>query len=220
MSSVRRLAEEVLERYPEIHVLVNNAGGMNARRQVTAEGNELTLATNHLAPFLLTNLLLERLRASAPSRVITTSSNAHEGAEFDFDDLQAERHYGFIGLPRYGETKLANILFTRELARRLEGGGVTAYCFHPGLVATGFNRNNGSLLALGMTLTRPFSRSPEKGAETLVWLAETDGIEGQSGGYFFDRRERTPSRAAQDAGAARQLWDVSLGLTGLEPARQ
>jgi NAD(P)-dependent dehydrogenase (short-subunit alcohol dehydrogenase family) len=213
MSSVRRLAGEILERHAEIHVLVNNAGAVNSTRQVTSEGLELTLATNHLAPFLLTNLLLDRLRAAAPARVITTASDAHVGARFDFEDLQAERHYGPLGLSRYGETKLANILFTKELARRLEGTGVTAFCFHPGLVASGFNRNNGALLAFGMTLVRPFSRSPEKGADTMVWLAETDGIENRSGGYFVDRRERAPSPEAQDPEAARRLWEVSAELT-------
>lgn len=220
MSSVRKLAAEALDRYPEIHLLINNAGAVNARRQVTAEGLELTLAANHLAPFLLTNLLLERLQASRPARVITTSSDAHQGAHFDFDDVQAERHWGPMGLGRYGETKLANILFTRELARRLEGTGVTACCFHPGLVATGFNRNNGALLAFGMLLIRPISRSPEKGAETLLWLADAEGVEEQSGGYFVDRRLRSPSGAAQDAESAHRLWELSAELTGLEDLRQ
>ena len=142
---------------------------MYGRRQLTKDGIELTWAVNHLAPFLLSKLLLDRLKESAPARIITTASEAHQGAHIPFDDLNAERSYRGFG--RYGETKLANILFTTELARRLEGTGVTANCFHPGLVATGFNRNNGLLMDLGMTILRPVSRSPEKGAETLVWLA-------------------------------------------------
>lgn len=213
LASVRKLAAEILERLDEIHVLANNAGGMNARRQVTAEGHELTFATNHLAPFLLTQLLLPRLRASAPARVITTSSNAHEGARIHFDDLGGERHHGVFGLGRYGETKLANILFTRELARRLEGSRVAAYCFHPGLVATGFNRNNGTLMSLGMNAIRPFSRSPERGADTLVWLASADPADLVSGGYYFDRRLTTPSKAALDDEDAGRLWEASERLT-------
>ncbi len=208
-ASVRRLAAEALERYPRIDVLVNNAGAVNSRRQLTEDGIELTWAVNHLAPFLLTTLLLDRLKASAPARVITTSSAAHTGARIPFDDLAGERSFGPMGFRRYSQTKLANILFTLELARRLEGTGVTAYCFHPGLVASGFNRNNGGLVNFGMTLIRPFSRTPEKGAETLVWLAEAPEVVSQSGGYFFDRRRIQPSAAGRDAEAARRLWEVS-----------
>jgi NAD(P)-dependent dehydrogenase (short-subunit alcohol dehydrogenase family) len=209
-ASVRRLADEVLARYPRLDVLVNNAGGMNSSRRQTEDGIELTWAVNHLAPFLLTTLLLDRLIASAPARVVTTASDAHQGASaIPFDDLAGDRSYGPIGFGRYSQTKLANILFTLELARRLEGTGVEAYSFHPGFVASGFNRNNGSFLALGMTLIRPFARSPEKGAETLVWLVDSPDVEGQSGGYFYDRRRVSPSSAAQDAAAARRLWEVS-----------
>ena len=209
-ASVRRLAAEALERYLRIDVLVNNAGAVNSRRQMTGDGIELTWAVNHLAPFLLTTLLLDRLKASAPARVITTSSAAHtSAARIPFDDMAGERSFGPMGFGRYGQTKLANILFTLELARRLEGTGVTAYCFHPGLVASGFNRNNGALVNFGMTLIRPFSRGPEKGAETLVWLAEAPEVTSQSGGYFFDMRRIQPSAAGQDAEAARRLWEVS-----------
>ena len=146
-ASVRRLAAEVLARYPRLDVLVNNAGAVYRGRQLTTDGIELTWAVNHLAPYLLTTLLLDRLKDSAPARIITTASEAHQGAHIPFSDLNAERYYQGFG--RYGETKLANILFTSELARRLEGTGVTANCFHPGLVATGFNRNNGWLMDLG-----------------------------------------------------------------------
>jgi NAD(P)-dependent dehydrogenase (short-subunit alcohol dehydrogenase family) len=204
-ASVRRLASNVLDRYPRVDVLVNNAGAMNTRRQITEDGIELTWAVNHLAPFLLTNLLLDRLQASAPSRVITTSSDAHQGAHIPFDDLNAERSYR--GFRRYGQTKLANILFTAELARRLEGTAVTATCFHPGLVATGFNHNNGLLMNLAMTFLRPFSRSPDRGAETLVWLADSTHVD--AGGYYVDERLSTPSVSAQDMDAARRLWEIS-----------
>jgi len=208
-ASVRALAAQILAGHPRIDVLVNNAGAIYGSRQLTVDGLELTWAVNHLAPFLLTNLLLERLRAGAPARIITTSSGAHHGAHIPFDDLGAERGYRGRGFGRYGETKLANILFTVELARRLEGAGVTANCFHPGFVASGFNRNNGGLMALGMSLARPFARSPEKGADTLVWLADAAEVSAQSGGYFANRRRRTPSAAAQDPEAARRLWEVS-----------
>jgi NAD(P)-dependent dehydrogenase (short-subunit alcohol dehydrogenase family) len=207
-TSVRKLASEALERYPRIHVLVNNAGAIFEQRERTADGIERTWALNHLAPFLLTNLLLERLKQSAPARVITTASDAHKGAKVPFDDLDAERRYNARGYGRYGETKLANILFTKELARRLEGGGVTANCFHPGLVATGFNRNNGLLMRASMALVKPFSRDAEKGAETLVWLADADDVPG-SGGYFVDMKIATPTREAQDMDAAGRLWEIS-----------
>jgi NAD(P)-dependent dehydrogenase (short-subunit alcohol dehydrogenase family) len=216
-ASIRRLAAEVLERYPSLQVLVNNAGAVNSQRRLTEDGIELTWAVNHLAPFLLTTLLLDRLKASAPARIVTTSSRAHQGAQIPFDDLAGERTFGVGGFRRYSETKLANILFTIELARLLEGTGVTANCFHPGLVASGFNRNNGALMGLGMALTRPFARSSEKGAETLVWLVDSPEVSDQSGGYFFDQRRTSPSAAAQDAEVARRLWAVSQEQTRLSP---
>src|SRR5207247_2002791 len=168
---------------------------------------ELTWAVNHLAAFLLTTSLLDRLEESAPARIVTTSSDAHVGARIPFDDLAGDRGYG-RGFRRYGETKLANILFTVELARRLEGTGVTANCFHPGLVATGFNRNNGILMSMGMTFARPFSRSAHKGAETLVWLLDSPEVGAENGGYFMDKRRRTPSGRARGAEAAGRLRGV------------
>lgn len=214
--AVRTLAGEIRRRYARVDVLVNNAGAVNSRRRLTEDGVELTWAVNHLAPFLLTNLLLDSLRASSPARVVTTASMAHQGARgIPFDDLVAERSFGPLGFGRYGESKLANILFTRELARRLDGTGVEAFCFHPGFVASGFNRNNGRLLAAGMTLVRPFARDAEKGAETLVWLADSPEPEGQSGGYFSDRRQIEPSAAGRDDAAARRLWEVSERDAGL-----
>ncbi|TMC49183.1 MAG: SDR family NAD(P)-dependent oxidoreductase [Chloroflexi bacterium] len=208
-ASIRRLAAEIQDRYPRLDVLVNNAGAINSSRQLTEDGIEMTWAVNHLAPFLLTTLLLERLRQSAPARVITTASDAHKGAHIPFDDLNAERSYRNFGFARYGETKLANILFTAELARRLAGTGVTANCFHPGFVATGFNRNNGPLMNVAMTIARPFARSVEKGAETLVWLVDSPQVASESGGYFVDKKRATPTDTAQDVEAARRLWEIS-----------
>jgi NAD(P)-dependent dehydrogenase (short-subunit alcohol dehydrogenase family) len=182
---------------------------MYTTRQLTADGIELTWAVNHLASFLLTTLLLDRLEASAPARIITTASDAHRGAQLPFENLNAEHSYRGFG--RYGQTKLANILFTLELARRLEGRGVTANCFHPGLVASGFNRNNGLLMSLAMTVLGPVSRSSEKGAETLVWLATSPQVAQTNGAYFVDERPATPSPAGQDSEAARRLWEVSEG---------
>jgi NAD(P)-dependent dehydrogenase (short-subunit alcohol dehydrogenase family) len=207
LAAIRRLAADAEARLPRIDVLVNNAGALFTRRKLSADGFEMTWEINHLAPFLLTTLLLDRLRDDAPSRIITTSSVAHKGNQIPFDDLDATAHYG--AMRRYGETKLANILFTRELARRLAGSGVTANCFHPGFVATNFARNNGGLAALAMTLLKPVARTPQKGAETLVWLADAPEVSGISGGYFVDRKQVQPSAAARDDAAARRLWESS-----------
>lgn len=216
-ASVRALADEALARYTRIDILVNNAGAAFTKRELTVDGIERTWALNHLAPFLLTNLLLDRLKASAPARIITTSSDAHKGKLIPFDDLNAERSWKGRGFTRYGETKLANIMFTRELARRLEGTGVTAYCFHPGLVATGFNRNNGALMSAAMTIIAPFARSPRKAAQTLVWLADSPDVTTQSGGYYEDEALAVSSRQAQDATLARRLWEVSEEQVRLTP---
>jgi NAD(P)-dependent dehydrogenase (short-subunit alcohol dehydrogenase family) len=202
-----------------IRVLINNAGAIYQRRQLSPDGIELTWAVNHLAPFLLTSLLLDRLKASAPARIITTSSEAHRGAHIPFDDLAAERSWGGMGFTRYGETKLANILFTIELARQLEGTGVTANAFHPGFVASGFNHNNGALMRLGMALSRPFARSVSKGAETLVWLADSQEAGAITGGYFYDMQQVAPTQAGQDREAARRLWEISEGQTKATAAR-
>jgi NAD(P)-dependent dehydrogenase (short-subunit alcohol dehydrogenase family) len=212
--SIRRLSDELLAKYPRIQVLVNNAGAIYRSRRMTADGIELTWAVNHLAPFLLTTLLLERLKTSHPARIVTTSSGAHQGARIPFDDLNAERSWGGAGFTRYGETKLANILFTAELARSLEGTDVTANAFHPGLVATGFNRNNGVLMRIGMAITRPFARSPRKGAETLIWLVDSEEAGELNGAYVFDRRPVSPSPAAQNIETGRQLWRVSAEQVG------
>jgi len=217
-SSVRALAGQILERYPRLDVLVNNAGAVFTTRQLSPDGIELTWAVNHLGPFVLTALLLDRLKGSAPARVVTTSSDAHTGAHIPFDDLDAERSYARRGFTRYGETKLANILFTAELGRRLAGTGVTANCFHPGVVATGFNRNNGPFMSLVMTLIRPFSRTPQKGAETLVWLVDSPEVSDEQGRYFVDKHRQSPTPEGQDMEAAHRLWEVSEGQTGLSVA--
>jgi NAD(P)-dependent dehydrogenase (short-subunit alcohol dehydrogenase family) len=212
-SDVRRVAQEILQRYATLDVLINNAGAIYSSRQLTPDGVERTWAVNHLAPFLLTTLLLDRLTASAPARVITTSSAAHFGAQIPFDDLNAEHGYSNMGYGRYGESKLANILFTVELATRLEGTGVTANCFHPGFVATGFNYNNGILMRLGMAVGHLFARSPDKGAETLVWLADSPEVSGTSGAYFMDKQVKRPSPAGRDPDSARRLWELSEAQT-------
>jgi NAD(P)-dependent dehydrogenase (short-subunit alcohol dehydrogenase family) len=208
-AGVRHVAAEISSRYPRLDVLINNAGAMYSSRQLTQDGVEMTWAVNHLAPFALTTLLLDLLKASAPSRVITTSSAAHYRAQIPFDDLNAEHSYASMGYERYGQSKLANILFTAELARRLEGSGVTANCFHPGFVGTGFNHNNGGLMRVAMWLSRPFARTPDQGAETLVWLTEAPEVSTISGGYFIDKHQSKPSAAARDEDQARRLWHRS-----------
>jgi len=183
---------------------------------VTVDGYERTFATNHLAYFLLANELLPALEAGAPARIVNVASDAHQGHTLDFADLHASRRYFSFGV--YGRSKLANILFTRELARRLAGTGVTVNCLHPGAVATGLGKNNG-WLARGITgLLKPFFRTPEQGARTTVFLASSPEVEGITGGYFVDSRERRPSAAARNDDDARKLWRVSAEMTGLHVA--
>jgi NAD(P)-dependent dehydrogenase (short-subunit alcohol dehydrogenase family) len=210
---VRDLAQAVLDRYPGLHVLVNNAGAINRVRSLTVDGIETTFAVNHLAYFLLTNLLVDRLKADAPARIVNVASDAHNGAKIPFDDLNNERHYR--GFKVYGQTKLANILFTYELARRLEGSGVTANCLHPGVIATGFGHNDGGLLSLGLRLATPFLKKPEQGAATSVYLASSPAVEGASGQYYVDRKPAKSSPASYDQEGARRLWKVSAEMTGL-----
>jgi NAD(P)-dependent dehydrogenase (short-subunit alcohol dehydrogenase family) len=210
---VRRLASEVTRAYPRLHVLVNNAGAVFTSRHQTADGLEMTFALNHLAPFLLTNLLLDTLKASGPARIVTTSSMAHMGASINFDDLQSEKRYSIMGA--YGQSKLANILFTRELAKRLTGTGLTANCFHPGVVASNFGRSNGGITVLIFGLIRPFQISPEKGAETGIYLATSPNVANISGKYFARKNIGRTSSAANDDAAARRLWDVSAALVHL-----
>jgi NAD(P)-dependent dehydrogenase (short-subunit alcohol dehydrogenase family) len=213
LAEVRRLAGAVLEQAPALHVLVNNAGVVNLRRETTRDGFETTFAVNHLAYFLLTRLLEERLRASAPARVINVASEGHRFGKLDIDDLQTA-HQPYRWMRVYGTSKLANVLFTYELSRRLEGSGVTANCLHPGAVGTGLGANNGRLGKIVLPLLRPFMRSPADGAKTSVYLAANDEVAGVSGRYFIRCRARASSAASRDEGLARRLWDASEALTG------
>jgi NAD(P)-dependent dehydrogenase (short-subunit alcohol dehydrogenase family) len=211
---VRRIAGEFKSRYPHLHVLLNNAGGTFTTRQLSVDGIEMTFALNHLAYFLLTNLLLDTLKASAPARIINVSSDAHSGGKIDFDNLQGELSYSGFG--PYGNSKLANILFTTELARRLEGTGVTVNALHPGLVNTGFGKNNPGLLMKIMGAIIPLiARSPEKGAKTSVYLASSPEVQNISGKYFVDCKVTQPAPQAADRAVARKLWDVSAGMVHL-----
>ncbi len=216
LDQVRRAAEAVLASGRPLHVLLNNAGVITLRRETTVDGYERIFAVNHLAHFLLTNLLLARLRESAPARVVTVASAAHgfSGGGLDWDDLQSERGR-FRPMRVYGRSKLANILFTRELARRLEGTGVVCHCFHPGFVGSSFGANNGWLAGWLMALARPFARSPERGADTAVFLCSSPEAAIGTGRYWIDRREREPKAVARDEAAARRLWEVSERLVGL-----
>jgi NAD(P)-dependent dehydrogenase (short-subunit alcohol dehydrogenase family) len=210
---VRRVAGEFLATTRPLHVLINNAGAVNLRRTLTTDDIESTLAVNHLAPFLLTNLLLDRLRQSAPARIITVASEAHRFGALDFDDLGNARRYRALRV--YGQSKLANILFSNELARRLADSAVTANSLHPGAVATGLGKNNGAWARAVIALLRPFFRSPQRGAATTIYLASSPAVDGVTGQYFVNCRARRPSRAARDLTAARRLWDASAAMTRL-----
>lgn len=214
LADVRRLADEYRSSHDALHVLLNNAGAYNPTRAESRDGYELTFAVNHLAHFLLTDLLLDTIKASTPARIINVSSDAHNGSTIDFNDLQSTNGYG--GMRAYGQSKLANILFTKELARRLEGTGVTVNAVHPGVVRTGFGRNSGgltsALFAVFHVVGRPFTLSPSQGAETSVYLASSPDVEDISGEYFIKKQVADSSAAARDAEAAKRLWEVSEEL--------
>jgi retinol dehydrogenase 14 len=213
-AEVRRLAEAVVAAYPRLDVLVNNVGGYWAHRHVTVDGLEHTFAVNHLAPFLLTNVLLPRLTAGSPSRIVTVSSGAQAMGRIDFDDLQSTRRYD--GQRAYNQSKLANVLFTYELARRTKGTGVTANVLHPGLVATDFGREDPRRwMRITLPLIRPFMKPPEQGAATPIYLASSPDIEGVTGRYFVGSRPRRSAPRSYDEQVARRLWDVSARLTGI-----
>lgn len=222
LASVRRGAAEILEQAPRIDVLVNNAGLVLSERRETVDGYEATFAINHLGPFLLTNLLLDRMRESAPARVVDVASTAHASARkgITFDDLQSTQRYS--GMRVYGQSKLANILFTLELARRLDGSGVTANSLHPGTVRTGYGADGDTrgFLALGLKLSGPFFLTPAKGAQTSIYLASSAEVEGVSGQYFVKCKPVQPKRPARDAEAAHRLWRVSEELVGLASPAQ
>lgn len=211
---IHRLADEFRRRYGRLDVLVNNAGAYFNTRQVSADGIEMTMALNHLNYFLLTHLLMDALKAGDRARIVNVSSDAHRMATIDFDDIEGQRRYS--GWRMYGQSKLANILFTRELARRLNGAGITANALHPGFVATRFGHNNSGLTSLAMkALQKVAALTPEQGAQTSLYLATSPEVAGVSGGYFNNRRAVSPSAAAQDDQAAARLWAWSLDKTGL-----
>jgi NAD(P)-dependent dehydrogenase (short-subunit alcohol dehydrogenase family) len=207
MADVRALAEKVRASHPQIDVLANNAGAMFTSRKVTAEGFEQTIALDHLSPFLLTNLLLDRLNGG---RVVTTASDAHKAGRLDLDDLQSEN---YSAMRVYGTAKLCNILFTSELARRAPE--LHANCFHPGVVRTGFGKNDGGFMRVLATLGGPFLRSPERGARSLVWLALSEQAAGLTGEYVVDEKVREPSGPALENSLAAALWERSAQLVGL-----
>ena len=211
LAGIRQSAATFKQRHTNLHVLVNDAGAMFTRRFLTVDGYERTFALNHLNYFLLTNLLLDILKASAPARIVNVSSGAHVRASLDFDNLQGEKH--FAAMQAYGQSKLANVLFTYELARRLEGTGVTVNALHPGFIATGFARNNGAFFNFGMKLIGPFIRKPDQGAQTSIYLASSPEVEGVSGKYFIDCKAVDSSPRSHDQALAEKLWQVSLELT-------
>jgi NAD(P)-dependent dehydrogenase (short-subunit alcohol dehydrogenase family) len=210
IAETRKVGAAIVASEPRIDVLINNAGALFSNRRVTPEGVELTFALNHMSYFVLTEALRERLIASAPARIVSTSSTAHQGTKLDFNDLQSANGYG--GLKVYGRSKLANILFTRELARRLAGTSVTANCLHPGVVKTRFGESSGGFAGLLIPFLRPFFISPEAGADTIVYLASSPDVAGMTGGYFAKRKLTEPSAAARDDAAAKRLWIESEKL--------
>ena len=214
-AEVRRLAAQVLDAYPKLDVLVNNVGGCWANRHVTADGLEHTFAVNHLAGFLLTDLLLDRLKASAPARIVTVSSGAQTTGKLNFDDLQGET--GYSGMRAYSQSKLANVVFTYELARRLQGTGVTANTLHPGLVRTSFAAEDGPAFLKVLTpIVRPVMKSPERGAVTSVYLASAPEAESMTGQYFINRKPKKTQKGSYDPALWSRLWEVSEELVGHE----
>ncbi|MGN6516176.1 MAG: SDR family oxidoreductase [Rhizomicrobium sp.] len=213
LAEQKRVAKEIADSEPQIDVLVNNAGAMFTTRQVTEDGLEKTFALNHMSYFVITNMLLDRLKATPHARIVSTASDAHKGAKLNFDDLQSE--HGYSGFGVYGKSKLCNILFTRELARRLAGTGITANCLHPGFVATRFGQNNRGLMGGVIKIAQNFALTPEQGAETIIWLADSDDANGKTGGYYDRKALAMPSRAAQDDADARRLWDISAKISGV-----
>ncbi len=214
-SSIRSMAQDFRDRHHRLDILVNNAGIFRARHEMTRDGVEHTFAVNHLAPFLLTSLLLDLLMASDKSRIVTTSSIGHRGARIDFNDLHFTRKR-YSGIKAYGQSKLANILFTRELARRLKGSSVTANCFHPGGVKTNLAEGNPWYYRLIWYIVAPFLINAEKGADTGIYLATSPDLNGISGKYFVKRKEMVPSSQARDDDVAHRLWSVSEELTKMK----
>ena len=210
---IRRLADEFMEAYPRLDVLINNAGVIRSKRITTADGIETTFAVNHLAYSLLTNLLLDVLKTSAPSRIVNVASGEQRNGTIDFDDLQGEKRYK--AAKAYSQSKLATVLFTYELARRLEGTGVTANCLHPGVVGTNLGSGVSGAFGFMVRAMTPLMKSPEKGAETSIYLASSPEVEGLSGRYFVKKAEARSSDVSYDGRIARRLWEVSAELTNL-----
>ena len=214
LAEMKRVAAQIAGAEARIDVLINNAGAMFAARRVTEDGLERTFALNHMAYFVVTAGLRERLTASAGARIVNTASDAHRGAVLDFDNLQSEK--GFGAMQAYGRSKLCNLLFTRELARRLLGTGVTANCLHPGFVATRFGDQSGGLISHMVWLAKYFAIPPTEGAKTVVYLASSPEADGVSGKYFYKCRATTLSAAAEDDQAASALWERSVELAGVK----
>lgn len=212
MQSIRKVATEFKKKYSNLHVLINNAGAYSSKLRITQDGYELTFATNHLAPFLLSELLLDISRASAPARIINVSSTMHKGAKVDFDNLKGEKRYS--GYNAYSVSKLFNILFTYELARRLEQSGVTANCLHPGSVNTGITRGGNLFIRIGAKLIIPTMISPAKGAQTSIYLASSPEVAGVTGRYFVDCKPVQSSPVSNDEALAKRVWELSERLTG------
>ena len=212
-ADIRRLTEEFTQKHSQLHILVNNAGGIYKDRTATPEGLEATFATNYLAPFLLTGLLLDTLKASAPARIVNVSSSAHAPGKINFDDLQAEKRYN--AWVAYGQAKLALVLFTYELARQLEGTGVTVNALHPGVVASNFDSGGGLFLRIGWKIIAPFILSVEKGARTTLYVATSPEVEGVTGKYFDNSKEKKSSSASYNEAIRLRLWEVSNQLAPL-----
>ena len=210
LAEAKRVAAEIADAEPRVDVLINNAGALFANRLVTTDGLELTFATNHMSYFILTHGLRERLLASAPARVVNVASEAHKNAKLNFHDLQSDNYSGF---PVYGRSKLCNILFTRELARRWKDTGVTANSLHPGFVSTRFGDESGGLLSFAVRAAKLFAIPPEKGAETIIYLASADEV--GNGLYYYKCRPETPAKKAQDNETAQRLWRESEKIAGI-----
>ena len=217
-SEIRALADRFRAGHGRLDVLINNAGAIFSRREVTSEGFERTWALNHNAYFLLTTLLHDMLVEGAPARIVNTASDAHQTGRMYWDDLQFAKRRPLWGWRPYCQSKLANVLFTRQLALRLKASRVSVNAVHPGFVNTGFSRNNGPLANISMVLTRPIQRQDSKGAETVVWAAISEEAEGISGEYLYDCKPREPSKKAKDLDAAARLWDLSQDMTNTKGA--
>ena len=213
LDSVRELAHDFAARYKQLHVLVNNAGVFLPKRVSTVDGLETTFVTNHLGHFLLTNLLLDELKESSPSRIINITSSAHYRTEIDFEDLQSEKKYS--GYHAYSQSKLANVLFTYQLAKKLEGTGVTVNTLHPGVVRTGFGKDQGGLMSIGVRIGSPFMMSAESAARAVIYLATSPELEGVTGKFFSKGHEKKSSTQSYDTAAAERLWKVSAELAKL-----